>query len=480
MNTKISVAKSFSENDHLLILTDDNNFEWSKGLLSKAELAFIKKAAKDEVPYLFLPQAKRHLIVQILEKSDTLHESKEDARMAGSEILTLLSHYKIEKITVLNKQKKEDFLLEYIEGMALGNYQFLKYFKNKKEKANCLKTIRVDAKQINTKALSSLKAVVSATSIARDLVNEPLSYLTAEKLSEEIVNASKTSGFKTTVFKKKKIQSLKMGGILAVNRGSAQPPTFNILEWKPKNAKNKKPIVLVGKGVVYDTGGLSLKPTANSMDKMKCDMAGAATVIGAMVALSKDKLPLHVIGLIPATDNRPGKEAYVPGDVITMYSGSTVEVMNTDAEGRLILADALHYAKKYKPELVMDFATLTGSAARAVGPEAICFMGNAQNGIKGKMKKSGESVYERLVEFPLWREYGEYLKSNIADLKNLGGSSAGMITAGKFLEHFTDYPWIHFDIAGTAFLNQANGYRPKDGTGVGVRLLFDFLKNYNS
>jgi len=247
-----------------------------------------------------------------------------------------------------------------------------------------------------------------------------------------------------------------------------------------KNAKNKKPVVLVGKGIVYDTGGLSLKPTANSMDFMKCDMGGAATVIGTMSAIAKAALPVHVVALIPSTDNRPGLNAYVPGDVITMYNGSTVEVLNTDAEGRMVLADALHYAKKYKPELVMDFATLTGAAAAAIGPVGICYMGNADKKVKDDLEESGYEVYERLVEMPLWREYGDQIKSNIADIKNLGGGYAGMITAGKFLEHFTggEYPWVHFDVAGSAYLKSADGYRTKEGTGSGVRLMFDFLKKY--
>ena len=480
MNTKISVAKAFKKNEHLLVLADDDNFEWTATLLTKDETAFVKNAAKKEVPFLFLPQKDRSVIVQFLRNEQANDEDKEETRVAGSDILTLLSHYKIKSIGLLNRQKKVNNILDFVEGMALGNYQFLKYFKDKKEKENTLKTVRVESTSVDKGSLKELLAVIEATCLARDLVNEPLSYLSATKFSEEIVRHGKANGFSTTVFNKKKIQTLKMGGILAVNKGSTQPPTFNILEWNPKKAKNKKPIILVGKGVVYDTGGLSLKPTPNSMDSMKSDMAGAATVVGAMVALSKANIPLHVMGLIPATDNRPGEDAYVPGDVITMYSGSTVEVMNTDAEGRLILADALTYAKKFKPELVLDFATLTGSAARAIGPEAICFMGNADQSHKKSLQESGESVYERLVEFPLWKEYGEYLKSNIADLKNLGGSSAGMITAGKFLEHFTDYPWLHFDIAGPAYLKSANAYRTKEGTGVGVRLLFNFLKNYHS
>jgi leucyl aminopeptidase len=232
--------------------------------------------------------------------------------------------------------------------------------------------------------------------------------------------------------------------------------------------------VLVGKGVVYDTGGLSLKPS-NSMDTMKCDMSGAAAVIGTLCAIAGQGLPIHVIGLIPATDNRPGGNAITPGDVITISDGTTVEVLNTDAEGRLILADALHYAKKYKPQLVIDLATLTGAAARAIGPNATVAMGNAGREVWEQLQTSAANTHERLVEFPFWDEYNDLLKSEIADLKNIGGAEAGAITAGKFLEHFTDYPYVHLDIAGPAFLDSPWGYYGKGGTGVGVRLLTDFL-----
>jgi leucyl aminopeptidase len=288
----------------------------------------------------------------------------------------------------------------------------------------------------------------------------------------------KEAGFKVEVFNKSKIKALKMGGLLAVNKGSIEPPTFSILEWKPKNAKNKKPIILVGKGVVYDTGGLSLKPTANSMDFMKCDMGGAAAVIGGLYSISKNKLPYHVIGLVPATDNRPSGDAYAPGDVITMHNKKTVEVLNTDAEGRLILADALSYAQKYKPELVLDIATLTGAAAAAIGHYGVVGMGNAKENIMNKLKNSGNNVFERIAEFPFWDEYNEQLKSPIADLTNLGNGAGGAITAGKFLENFTDYPYIHLDIAGPAFLKKPINYLSQGGTGVGTRLFYDFVKNY--
>jgi len=233
---------------------------------------------------------------------------------------------------------------------------------------------------------------------------------------------------------------------------------------------------LVGKGVVYDTGGLSLKPTPNSMDYMKCDMGGAAAVACAMYSIAKAKLPVHVIALVPSTDNRPSGNAYAPGDVITMMSGQTVEVLNTDAEGRMILADALHYAKRYKPELVMDFATLTGAASAAVGSYGMVCMGTADEQTKKRMRESGNKVYERLAEFPFWDEYDELIKSDVAEMKNIGGPVAGAITAGKFLQRYIDYPWMHFDIAGPAYTHSASSYRGKGGTGYGVRFLFDFFQ----
>ncbi len=283
-------------------------------------------------------------------------------------------------------------------------------------------------------------------------------------------------GCSVEIMRKSKIESLRMGGLLAVNKGSVDPPTFTVIEWKPKDAINSKPYVLVGKGIVYDSGGLSLKPTLDSMDYMKSDMSGAAIVGGVLAAVASNKLPIYVVGLIPATDNRPGGNAYAPGDVVTIMDGTTVEVLNSDAEGRMILADALVYAQKYDPILTIDVATLTGSASMAIGPYALVAMGNAQDEIKKLIVECGNQVFERVVEFPLWDDYAELLKSDIADIKNVGGKYAGAITGGKFLEHFTKYPWIHFDIAGVAYSKKNDNYRGKGGTGFGLRLLYNFLK----
>ncbi len=396
---------------------------------------------------------------------------KEKIRRGGAQVSAAAKARKIKTILVSGAHAAN-----LAEGLFLASYKFGKYFKkDEKSTYDGIEEIRVNDPNLSEADFSIYQSTLYGTVAARDLVNEPVSFLTATELSNQIKSLGQEAGFSVEVFEKKKIEELKMGGLLAVNYGSPEPPTFSIMEWKPDNAKNEKPIVLVGKGVVYDTGGLSLKPTPNSMDLMKSDMAGSAAVIGTMYGISRAKLPLHIIALVPATDNRPGGNAYAPGDVIHMYDGTTVEVLNTDAEGRMILADALSYAKQYDPELVMDFATLTGAAARAIGPQGLVYMGTTEGSVKTEVETAGMEVHERLVEFPFWEEYGDLLKSNVADLKNIGGPYAGAITAGKFLAHFTDYPYLHFDIAGPAFLGAADGYKPKGGTGVGVRMLMEFF-----
>lgn len=403
---------------------------------------------------------------------DVLHER---LRVQGNAIYKVCKDYKESDLSldVLGNVDKSQ-LSSLLLGLALSDYEFIKY--RTKAREYHLK-VSIDPMILDEESVEEINLICESVRIAKDLVNEPVSHLNAVQYSKDIVKIGKSSGFSVTVWDQKKIEQEGMGGIIAVNRGSSAPATFNILEYKPSKAINKKPLVLVGKGVVYDTGGLSLKTTRNSMDMMKSDMAGSAAVVGAMYAIAKSELPYHVVGLIPAVENRPGYEATCPGDVITMYDGTTVEVLDTDAEGRLILADALHYAKRYKPELVLDFATLTGSALRAIGKEASVMMGTADKDVKRFIRKAANATGERIVEFPFWDEYGEYMKSDIADLKNLGPSDAGSITAGKFLEHFVSYPWLHFDIAGPAYVASNYNYRGKWATGYGVRLLFKFVQN---
>jgi leucyl aminopeptidase len=403
---------------------------------------------------------------------DVIHEK---LRVQGNTIYKTCKELKETDVSleVLGDIQKE-FLTSLLLGINLSDYEFLKY--RTKSKAYVL-NILIDPLLLEESIVNELNLIAESVRITKDLVNEPVSFLTAAQYSKEIQKIGETAGFNVTVLDQKEIEAEQMGGIIAVNLGSSAPATFNILEYKPEKSKNEQPLVLVGKGVVFDTGGLSLKPTRNSMDMMKSDMAGSAAIVGAMNAIAKSKLPYHIIGLIPAVENRPGYEAICPSDVITMYDGTTVEVLDTDAEGRLILADALHYAKRYNPELVLDFATLTGSALRAIGKEASVVMGTAEKTIKKKIKKAANSTGERIIEFPLWDEYGDYMKSDIADLKNLGPMDAGAITAGKFLEHFIDYPWMHFDIAGPAYVSSNYNYRGKWSTAYGVRLLFKFVQN---
>jgi leucyl aminopeptidase len=477
MTIELQVCKDYSKFDHSIILIDKDTSLASLGL-SKADLSAVQKFFDDKKGNTCQKNAEgKTLSVVKIDTTKEKFKALEETRKAGYSLNKFLNGQKVKEASLYNASSDTELTAAFTEGLLLSNYQFLKY-KTTEKKENTLTSLQVDARSADKKTLDEIAKLVKANFFARTLVNEPLSFLTAGQLGAEIKKAGAKYGFKVDVFNKKKIEALKMGGLLSVNKGSIDPPTFTVLEWKPANRKNKKPIVLVGKGVVYDTGGLSLKSTPNGMDMMKCDMAGAAAVAGIFKAAATLKLPVHLIGLIPATDNRPGMNAYVPGDVVKMMSGLNVEMLNADAEGRMILADALHYAKQFKPELVIDFATLTGAAVRAIGSVATAYMGTAGDDVKKKLELSADQVYERLIHFPLWDEYGEWIKSDVADIKNTGPGEAGHITAGKFLEHFVDYPWLHLDIAGSAYLMKEDNYRGKYGTAVGVRLITDFLKKY--
>lgn len=467
----IQIKAKASVADHIITIINKTGFKSLKTLTPKENKAILE-AIKNKKQWLYFFNGELFHYIVITE-NPTHWEQKEKLRSVGSELSKQLNHNKVSQAAIFSEEASSALALT--EGIALKNYQFLKYKTKSEDVKNTLTSIHIVCKEMTEEALHELNTIIKATYVARDLVNEPQSYLNAIQLSEEFKKLSKEAGFKLEVWNEAKIATQKMGGLLAVNKGSKIPPTFNIMEYKPKNATNKKPFVLVGKGIVYDTGGLSLKPTPQSMDFMKCDMAGSAVVAGVMYAIALLKLPLHVVGLVPATDNWIGENSYAPGDVITMYSGTTVEILNTDAEGRLVLADALHFAKKLKPELVVDFATLTGAAVRAIGPYASAMMGTANDEYKGQMFESSYAVFERLIEFPLWQDYADELKSSVADMTNLGKGEGGQISAAKFLEHFTDYPWMHIDIAGTAFNHADKGYQTIGGTGVGVRMMIDFL-----
>jgi leucyl aminopeptidase len=368
-----------------------------------------------------------------------------------------------------------------VEGVTLAAYKFTRYFSDKERVGNTIESLTFVAD--DKKTLAAVKkgaeyaaVVCEGTLLARNLGNTPDNDMYPEKLAEAARNAGKEAGLKVATLDKKKIEALKMHGLLTVNRGSKRPPAFIVMEYAG-GGKNDKPIVLVGKGVTFDTGGVSIKPAAG-MSEMKIDMHGAATVIATLSAVAKLKLKCNLIGIVPATENMVGGNAVVPGDVIVYSNGVSVEVDNTDAEGRLILADALLYAQKYKPQACIDLATLTGACVVALGSVASGMMGT-DDALKSRLKRAADYTHEYVCELPLYEEYEELIKSDVADVKNAGGRYAGAITAALFLKRFVgDMPWAHLDIAGTAILSAESHYSPKGASGVGVRLLCEALRKW--
>jgi leucyl aminopeptidase len=444
--------------------------------LSKSEKEFAVKQLKTMEEFIFINSYNRCLYIVRLKDEISQYKIREELRKTAYNMRQLIKENDHSELVITSEKAYKGAIEDFAEGMLLSFYSFGKY-KTKgddKGKKNYPGKLLLHG-DITDTDLNWLAEVTNAAYFTRDLINEPVNHLNATVLAGEIKKIGDSAGFNVEVLAKGKIEALKMGGLLAVNKGSVDPPVFCILEWHPANCLNKKPFILVGKGIVYDTGGLNIK-TGEFMAGMNGDMAGAAIVTGVMHIAAKTGIPLHIIALVPSTDNRPGGNAYTQGDIITMYNKMTVEIGNTDAEGRLILADAISYASKYDPELIIDVATLTGSAAMTFGNQAIALMTNADRKYISLLEECGNNVYERVAELPLWEEYGDLLKSDIADLKNIGGREAGAIIAGKFLERFAEYPLIHLDIAGTEMLKKDNYYRLKTGSGSGLRLLSSFLK----
>jgi leucyl aminopeptidase len=364
-----------------------------------------------------------------------------------------------------------------VEGALLAAYQFTKYRSNAKPSAEAKSLVLFKSGLTRTAALQKsiemAQTVVPAVYLARDLTNEPPSVTTARFLGEQAERHCRGAGLSVEVWGKKKIESMKLAGLLAVNRGSHEEPRFIKIHYKP-SGKARKKIALIGKGITFDSGGLSLKP-AKSMETMKLDMAGGAAVIATMSSLPKLDLGVEVTGYVPTTDNLPGHNAQKPGDVIHYLNGKTIEVLNTDAEGRLILADALALAAQQKPDYMINLATLTGACMVALGPQVAGIFSNDQ-ALADELIRCAQASGEKLWQLPLVKEYKEMIKSSVADMKNIGGSHGGAITAALILQEFVgDVPWAHLDIAGPAFAESDNAICPKGGTGFGVRTLLRFL-----
>lgn len=452
---------------HVKLLLDSQDFKGKEG----------------EVVFLYVDEKQEKRIV-LLGLGDKGKMSIERLRRSYAALAKACHPKKIKTLNILVPSlpgmNEEDVVVGLTEGLLLANYAFRTYKRETDKKDPVVLLQKATLIGASKKALDyahECQIVSEGVYLARDLVNGNADDITPQYLGKVAQGLAQTlPHLKATVFDKKRIQKEKMGLLLAVNRGSDREPAFIILEYKGA-PKSKETTVLVGKGVTYDTGGLNLKPTG-SMETMKCDMGGAAAVLGTIQAAAELGLKCNIVGIIPSTENDISAKSYRPGDVYISYSGKTVEIGNTDAEGRLILADALSYAvKHFKPTRIINFATLTGAIEIALGNETSGLFSN-NDALAERLTASGFNTYERVWRLPLFEEYRDQLKSDIADIKNIGGRPAGSITAATFLQEFVEEtPWAHFDIAGTAYLNDARRYHPKHGTGVGVRLMIDFLKN---
>jgi leucyl aminopeptidase len=476
MKPLISLVKSINSDQSLVFVTGKNEVpEYLSLSAGEKDYAQERLGSGESIVYI---NAYNRQVYIVKTKDDRSHyKIKEGVRRSAYKLKKLIRENNHSELVITASGAYDEAVIDFAEGFLLSIYSFRKY-KTKSddsEKSDYPESLLLHG-EIRDEDVKRLKEITDAVYFSRDLINEPVNHLNAVALASEIRKRGDQAGFNVEIFNKGKIEALKMGGLLAVNKGSVDPPSFSILEWKPSGHINRKPVILVGKGIVYDTGGLNLK-TGESMSGMKSDMAGAAIITGVIYTAAKTNLPVHLVGLVPSTDNRPGGNAYTQGDVITMHNGKTVEVANTDAEGRLILADAISYSKKYDPELIINIATLTGSAAMTFSHQAIAVMANAEKRYLDLLEESGNEVYERIATLPLWDEYGEMLKSDIADMKNVSGvREAGAITAGKFLEKFADAPFIHLDIAGTEYMKKDDYYKLKNGSATGLRLLYTFLK----
>ena len=364
------------------------------------------------------------------------------------------------------------------EGAILSLYDFTSYRTEKREEIKRVDEIALLIEKENReikKGLDDGIKISEAVYIARDMINHPANTATPTYLAEQAKRIAKKSGIRCKILDRADMERLKMGALLAVARGSDEPPKFIIMEYSG-GKKGEPPVLIAGKGLTFDSGGISIKPS-EKMEEMKHDMAGGAAAICAIKAAADLKLPVNVIALIPATENMPSGKADKPGDVVKAMSGKTIEVISTDAEGRMILADALTYGERYKPKAVIDLATLTGACIIALGYHASGLLGNDKDLIEA-IKKAGEKSGERVWELPLWEEYEEQNKSDIADVKNVGGRGGGTITAAAFLKKFAGkFKWAHLDIAGTVWEYNGKPYIPKGAVGVGVRLLVEYLRS---
>jgi leucyl aminopeptidase len=464
--------KNFSFNSKKLSFLDINNKEINSILLKN----------KDEDYFVFNYHSLRPKKIIFINQKDK-KDDFENQNIGGKVISEIKLAKEINVIFSNESKSLEDYYFNFFLGCFLKKYSFKKYktiFKkneNTKEITNLL--ITSSNKIFFNKIKNNVENIINGVFLTRDLVSEPPNYLNPEKFVSEIKKLSKL-GLKVEVFDYSKMKKIGMNALLGVAQGSKNLPYFVTITWKPNNSKNKKPLSFIGKGVCFDTGGISLKP-AKFMEDMKYDMAGAGAVVGLMKTLALRKSKSYVVSAVALVENMPGGAAQRPGDIVKSYSGKTIEVLNTDAEGRLILADAIYYIdEQYKPELIVDLATLTGAIVVSLGSEYAGLFSNNDK-LSEKLIKAGEIENEKLWRFPLHKNYDKLMDSKIADIQNINYSGgAGSITAAQFLQRFlkNNTPWAHLDIAGMAWTKKDLDIIPTGATGYGVKLLNKFVEKY--
>lgn len=425
--------------------------------------------------------AKRIALVGLGKKSEL---SLEKIRRAFAKVLQDLRGLKVRSAAVspdmsLLVGQKGKIVSAAMEGAVLGLYRYTPYKTVGREELQDVRELTLVSGQkdfaLVRDEVQKTKIITDAVCFARDMVSAPANEMTPSVLAHRAQDVAKRKNVTCRVLGKGKMKALGMNALLGVAAGSDQPPKLIVLEYAG-GKKGEAPIALVGKGLTFDSGGISIKP-AEKMDEMKTDMAGGAAVLAVIRAVADLKLPVNLLGLVPATENLPGGSALKPGDILKSHSGRTIEVLNTDAEGRLILADALSYACRYKPSAIIDIATLTGACVVALGEEVAGMLGT-DDPMKKALREAADATGELVWELPLWDHYQDLIKSDIADYKNSAGRMGGAITAAAFLGKFVgDYLWVHLDIAGPAWTTKDKGYIPRGASGVPVRLLIEFLRN---
>jgi len=478
MTVKINYLKKFNNKiggNYVFLVKDNFTINPFKNFLNKNEILHVseilkKKNIKKNILFFDLDAKKTIILVKVLEDTKPENLGAEFYNFIRENSFTDISYY-----DEFSSNFDEDFLINFIHGINLKSYEFNKY---KIKKDNLSISVNIFSnKNLKNKRLK-YEAIESGTNFARDLVSEPPNVLFPEEYVNRLVKLRKL-GIKVTVYNEIKLKKLGMNSLLGVGRGSAKESFLVTLEWYGDKKNKKSPLSFVGKGVCFDTGGISLKP-AKFMEEMKYDMAGSAVVSGLIQSLAIRKSKVNAVGVVGLVENMPGGNAQRPGDIVKAYNGKTIEVLNTDAEGRLVLADALSFTeKKFKPKFIIDLATLTGAIIVALGEEYAGLFSNNDE-LSKKLSDAGEKVNEKVWRLPLHKNYDKLMDSTIADIQNINYSGgAGSITAAQFLQRFVEKtPWAHLDIAGMAFSKKAANLNPGGATGFGVRLLNQLIEDY--